>query len=204
AGWWAYRSSVILDTHNDNRELVNKLLGGLSVGDAPFAPSHWMTRGVQAAAQGHLLGTPLGDAGALYYLALIWSNGLFFYLLTTWAASRLYRRGYNRLATGGSLRKRYGGLWLDKLLDRLVGFLDPQTRLLIVKDFRTFRREPAQWAQIVIFCGLMVLYFTNMRRLLVSNVEWMDQNGLSLLNLTTTGLLLCIYHVRFLYPMVGL
>src|SRR5205823_7978896 len=42
------------------------------------------------------------------------------------------------------------------------------------------------------------------RRLLVSEVEWLYQNGLSLLNLTTTGLLLCIYTGRFIYPMLSL
>jgi ABC-2 type transport system permease protein len=163
-----------------------------------------MTRGLQAAGRGDLLVNALGEPGALYYLALVWGNGLFLYVLTTWAAGRLYRRGYNRLATGGALRRRFGGAWLDRLLGGLVGFLDPQTRLLIIKDFRTFRRDPAQWAQILIFSGLMALYFTNIRRFLIADVEWRYQNGISLLNLATTGLLLCIYTGRFIYPMLSL
>jgi ABC-2 type transport system permease protein len=203
--WWGYQASITLRTQIDHRELVNQLLGGLLVSQAMAAPSHWMTRGLQAAGQGYLTASPQGDAGSLYYLALLWSNGLFAYVLTAWAARWLYRRGYNRLATGGSLRKRYGGAWLDGLLSRSMSFLDPQTRLLIVKDFRTFRREPAQWAQVVIFCSLLVLYFTNVRRwLFLTDVEWMYQNGLSLLNLATTGLLLCIYTGRFIYPMLSL
>jgi len=202
---WAYQASITLRTQVDNREMVNQLLGGLRITQVMAAPSHWMTKGLQAAGQGFLTASPQGDAGTLYYLALVWSNGLLAYVLTAWAARWLYRRGYNRLATGGSLRKRYGGAWLDKLLSASVGFLDPQTRLLIVKDFRTFRREPAQWGQVVIFSGLLVLYFTNVRRwLFLTDVEWMYQNGLSLLNLTTTGLLLCIYTGRFIYPMLSL
>src|SRR5262249_46547189 len=146
-------------------------------------PSHWMTRGLQAAGQGSLLATVQGHPGALYYLALLWGNGLFAYVVTAWVAGRLYRRGYNRLATGGPLRLRQSVLrtltdGLDHLLDRLLWFLDPQTRLLIIKDFRTFRREPAQWAQILIFCLLLGAYFVNVRRLLVSEVEWLYQNGL--------------------------
>jgi len=202
-GLWVYRTSGVLHRPGDARTVVNELLGSLSIGQGVFVPSHWMTQGLQAAAQGSFLTSPRGEAGALYYLALIWSNGLLVYLLTAWAAARLYRRGYNRLTTGGSLRKRYGGAWLDRLLSASVGFLDPQTRLLIVKDFRTFRREPAQWAQIAIFCGLLTLYFVNVHRFSMSE-EWMYQNGLSLLNLTTTGLLLCIYTGRFIYPMLSL
>ena len=199
----------MLHTQSDNREMVNKLLGGAGYAQGVAIPSHWMTKGLQTAGQGFLLTNPQGKAGTLYYLALLWSNGLFAYVVTAWAARKLYRRGYNRLATGGSLRVRNSVFQaaisgLDRLVSGMVWFLDPQTRLLIVKDFRTFRREPAQWAQILIFCGLLVLYFTNMRRLLVSNVEWMYQNGLSLLNLTTTGLLLCIYTGRFIYPMLSL
>jgi ABC-2 type transport system permease protein len=208
-GLWVYRASVALQGQSDNREMLNQLLGGAGYTQGVAVPSHWMTRGLQTAGEGFLLKSPQGEAGTLYYLALLWSNGLLAYVVTAWAARELYRRGYNRLATGGAPRSRASAFQalmaaLDRLVGGLVWFLDPQTRLLIVKDFRTFRREPAQWAQVLIFCGLLVLYFTNMRRLLVSNVEWMYQNGLSLLNLTTTGLLLCIYTGRFIYPMLSL
>ena len=37
-------------------------------------------------------------------------------------------------------------------------------RLLIVKDLRLFRRDPVQWSQFLIFFGLLVLYFLNIRR----------------------------------------
>jgi ABC-2 type transport system permease protein len=209
AGAWAYRASVTLRVQSDHRELLNQLMGGVGITQGLFAPSHWMTKGLRAAGQGFFLTSPQGEPGALYYLGLLWTNGLFLYVLMAWAARRLYRRGYNRLATGGSPRARASVLGalvagLDRLVGRSVWFLDPQTRLLIVKDFRTFRREPAQWAQIVLFCGLLALYFTNVRRLFLSEVEWMYQNGLSLLNLATTGLLLCIYTGRFIYPMLSL
>src|SRR5207237_6593164 len=72
-----------------------------------LVPSHWMTRGLQAAARGDL-------AGTAYPLALLWSNGLMLYLAAALTAKALYRRGYNRLATGGALRKRYGGGRLDR------------------------------------------------------------------------------------------
>src|SRR5258708_10039799 len=106
--------------------------------EGPLVPSDWMTRGLQNAADGHVVTTSRGDAGALYYLGLLWSSGLFFYLLTAALAGRLYRRRYNRLATGGSLRRPYGGHRLDAWLDWMLPFLDGQTRLLFVTYFRTF------------------------------------------------------------------
>jgi ABC-2 type transport system permease protein len=156
-----------------------------------------MARGIRAAAR-----RELRMAG--YYLALLWSNGLMAYLTVAWAAGRLYRRGYNRLATGSEFRRRPGGHWLDRGLTALLAPLDFQTQLLIVKDFRTFRRDPAQWAQVLIFTGLIALYCTNVRRFFMGDIGWVYQNSISLLNLCAVALLLCTYTGRFIYPLLSL
>ncbi len=89
------------------------------------------------------------------------------------------------------------------MLVAALPFLHPSTRLLIVKDFRTFRRDPQQWGQVLVFCGLMLLYFTNIRRF-VENLEAPYQNSISFLNLCAVALLLCTYTGRFVYPMLSL
>ena len=126
------------------------------------------------------------------------------YVVATWAAKWLYRRGFNRMATGGDLRQKYGGSLADKLMDRLVFYLDRPTRLLIVKDFRTFRREPAQIGQVVIFTGLLLLAVLNSRQFFDADIPIQYQQGLSLLNMTATGLLVCAYMSRFVYPLMSL
>jgi ABC-2 type transport system permease protein len=178
-------------------EAVNVLLDRFAFTRSRLAPSHWVARGLRAAGRGNTKET-------LYNLALVWSNGLFLYLLTAATAKQLYRRGYNRLSTGGDLRRKYGGQWMDRLLDASLPFASRSTRLLIVKDFRTFRREPQQWAQILIFSILLTLYFTNIRRLFPGQIDWVHQNALSLLNVSTVSLLLCTYTGRFVYPMLSL
>jgi ABC-2 type transport system permease protein len=176
---------------------VGQLLGEFAVLRGPWMPAQWITRGLRAAA--------IQEAGeALYYLALVWANGLFLYVAVAWVAARLYRPCFNRLATGGTLRRKYGGRWLDGLVSRTLAFLDTQTRLLIVKDFRTFRRDPAQWAQVLIFLGLAVLYFTNVRRFYEQDIGKRFQNGISVLNLGATAILMCAYTGRFIYPMLSL
>jgi ABC-2 type transport system permease protein len=191
--------NLAADTQTDawNRELLNRLLGRVRFSQGPFVPSHWMTRGLQAAGRGQV-------SRSAYYLALVWSNGLFLYVASAWLSARLYRRGYDRVATGGDLRRRYGGQTLDGVLNGLLSFLSPQLRLLIVKDFRTFRRDPAQWAQILILTGLMTIYLANVRRLYIGEIGEGYQNGISLLNLAATGLLLSAYTGRFIYPMLSL
>ena len=90
------------------------------------------------------------------------------------------------------------------MLTRTLCILDPQTRLLIVKDFRTFRRDPAQWAQILIFLALAVLYFSNIRRFYEQEIGRAFQNGISLLNLVAISFPMCAYTGRFIFPMLSL
>jgi ABC-2 type transport system permease protein len=194
---WGYRVSLSARYAMTNPDVLQRFLGRLTFAQGPLLPSHWMTRGLEAAARGDV-------AGAVYPLAQIWANGLFLYVLVAWTAARLYRRSYNRLSTGGSLRRRYGGHWLDRALSNLTLFFHPQTRLLIIKDFRTFRRDPAQWAQVLIFAGLLLFYSVNTRRFYQRDIGRVYQNGVSLLNLTATAFLLCAYTGRFVYPMLSL
>ena len=197
AGYLGYRAMASLRTDVWSADFMQQMVGRVAFAQSPVMPSHWITQGLQASALGNL-----PEAG--YRLALIWSNGLFLYIVTAWLSSHCYRRGFNRIATGGSLRRRYGGHWLDRAASGLLGFLDPQTRLLMVKDFRTFRRDPAQWAQVLIFTGLLTLYFANTRQFYQEEIGRSYQNGISLLNLASVALLLCAYTGRFIYPMLSL
>ncbi len=202
AGLWVYRliqearprPGSSLDTANESVRLVFERF---SFARSASLPSQWVARGLQDAGKGQV-------GQAAFRLALVWSNGLFLYLVTAFAAARLYRRGVNRLVTGGDLRKRYGGQWLDRALAATLPFVHRGTRLLIVKDFRTFRRDPQQWVQVLLFTVLLLLYFTNIRRLFVSDIPWAYQNGISALNLCAIALLLCTYTGRFIFPLLSL
>jgi ABC-2 type transport system permease protein len=196
-----YKVCEVAQQNSFDRESSGRLLNQLSFVRSPLAPSHWVASGLRTAA----LGGPESFGHAFYYLALVWSNGLVAYLLTTWAASFLYRRGLNRLATGGSLRRRYGGSRLDQLLNPVLLFVNPRTRLLLVKDFRTFRRDPAQWAQVLIFSGLLLLAFFNIGWFSTSNDSpWAYINSLSAGSVLLVGLLVAVYNGRFIFPLMSL
>ena len=180
-----------------SRTWFENLLGELSILSGTWVPFQWAARGLRLAA----LGRPVD---MLLWLSLIWGNGLMAYVATLWLGRHLYRRGLNRLASGGTLRRRYGGAWMDGLVTRLLFFLDGQTRLLIVKDFRTFRRDPAQWAQIVIFLGLAAMYFSYARRFYEQDLGRSFKNFISLLTLLAGALLMCAYTGRFIFPMLSL
>ena len=74
----------------------------------------------------------------------------------------------------------------------------------MLKDFRLFRRDPVQWTQVLIFVGLLFLYFVNIRRLRYDQYYVVWVNMVSHLNIAVVGLLLSTFTTRFIYPMVSL
>ncbi len=190
----AYESKQIMQ---GSKDALQDLFSWFEFARSKFAPSHWITESLLSTARGDL-------KSAILPAAMIWSNGLFAYVLATFVARRLYRRGYNRIATGGNLRRRYGGSRIDAILTRVLGFLDPQTRLLIIKDFRTFRRDPVQWAQIVIFAGLVMLYVLNSRQFTTARLGGRFSHGVSMMNLSATAMLMCAFMGRFIFPLMSL
>ncbi len=194
--YWAVQVLSMVRTEG-NHDALQNIFDMFWLARNRFMPSHWMSRGLLALARGDL------NAG-FYSLALIWSNGLFLFVIAAFLAKLLYRRGYNRMSTMGGPRKKYGNSVLDKLMAGFVFYLDFQKRTLIIKDFRTFRREPAQVGQLGLFAVLLLLCVLNSRQFFRADIPVAYQHGLSLLNLSATGMLICAYLGRFIYPLISL
>ncbi|MBO0698207.1 MAG: hypothetical protein J2P46_07425 [Zavarzinella sp.] len=196
-GTWFYRTLLAAKAGLDDRDQLQGLFDMFALARGEFSPSDWMARGLVAVAR-----RQPGDA--MLPLALLWTNGLMLYLAAALTAKWAYRRGFNRMATGGDLRQRYGGSWLDRLAEWSVFYLDRPTRVLVVKDFRTFRREPVQIGQVVLFTFLLLLAVLNSRQFFQADIPIAYQQGLSMLNMSATGLLMCAYLGRFIYPLISL
>jgi ABC-2 type transport system permease protein len=199
-GGWAARTALVTRTTlkgGAKKDEVTGLLGQFALTQSPLVPSHWMTNGLMAAANGD-------PPNALVPLAMLWSNGLVAYLLAAWAAGRVYRTGYDRIAGGGRGKRVYRPRLLDRVMGWLVFYLDRPTRILIVKDFRTFRRDPTQWVLLFIFAGLVALGASNFRRFYKGDIIGMDRYVISLVNLSGVGVLVCAGLSRFIYPLMSL
>lgn len=196
-GIWAYRTIVLTRESFLHRDALQGLIDQFALTQSIFTPSHWVSRGLVASARGDV-------PTMVYYLSLLWSNALVGFLLACLLAKHLYRRGMNRVASSGYSRKFYRGSILDRLMAATVFYLDPQTRQLILKDFKTFRRDPAQWVQIVLFAGLIFLYLVNSRQFYLEDLGRGFTSSISLLNMIATSFLMCAYLVRFVYPMLSL
>jgi ABC-2 type transport system permease protein len=176
---------------------LGSVLNRLAFCQHPLWPSRWMSAGLLASARGDW-----SQSG--YYLMILSAHAGLGYLTAAVFARDLYRRGYSRVQGGRSSRRRRALSFLDGGFHRLFFFLPHPIRLLILKDLRTFLRDPAQWSQFLIFFGLLAFYFLNIPRLGygVQSPYW--RNLVSFLNLSVTALILSTFTSRFIFPLLSL
>ena len=74
----------------------------------------------------------------------------------------------------------------------------------MVKDFRTFRRDPTQWVVLTLFGGMMLFGASNFRQYYSADLTIMDKYAISLMNLSGTAVLLCAGLSRFVFPLISL
>jgi ABC-2 type transport system permease protein len=176
---------------------LDGLLGRLEFSRHPLWPSRWMSSGLVASVRGDW-------STGLFYLGVVAAHAGLAYLLAAVVARDLYRLGYGRVQGGRSSRRRLGWYGFDAVFHRVFFFLPNPIRLLILKDLRTFRRDPAQWSQFLIFFGLLAFYFINIRRLSYDVQKPYWRNLISFLNLSVTALILSTFTSRFIFPLLSL
>jgi len=167
-------------------------------------PSYWVSEGMLSAIRAGAAGEQgLRQAG--FPLLLLLSNVLFLGMVATWMGRLLYPRAWARAHVGSGSRGRpRTGRALDAIFGRLLILLPARPRQLVVKDIKTFVRDPVQWSQCLLFFGLLALYVVNMPRLGIAGLEPLWHSMVSLLNLAVTCLTLSTFTSRFVFPQLSL
>jgi ABC-2 type transport system permease protein len=176
---------------------VRNVLGRLSLSTSPLLPSFWIGDGV--------IQLKRGDPGAaLFRFLLLLSTALFSAMVGVHLSRWFYRSAYYRAQFRA---RKHRGQWSGgfyRLLERALPGMNPELRLLMVKDVKIFVRDPVQWSQVLIFFGLLGIYFANMRNLHYDlNLPYW-QNFISVLNLVATCLTLSTFTSRFIFPLLSL
>ncbi len=184
-------------------------------------PGAWMTEGLLACSQ--VKGHPLEwwqtwrQTGLLpenfeleairdgfYYLLAVWSYGLVGFWLATWLARRLYRRAFDQLAGSGGRRKKMSTSWSDRLVSLLLRYRDQATRTFVLKDWRSFRRDPVQWGQVLLLGSIILLYLLNIQNLPHSQYPLNQRSLIGLMNVGVIGLMMATFTSRFVFPLMSL
>lgn len=193
------RSLVSSAETDDFTQIMNLL----NVGNAPFLPNYWLARGMKAASEGMF-------TDAIWWGWCLIITAAAALQICLWLAPIIYYRGWVLAREAASASREANGRWSPfRLLDAVLSPLRPPLRALVGKDIRTFWRDPAQWSQLVILFGLLVIYIVNIRGLTgkLSALENFFKNWpifLSFFNLGATCFVICILTTRFIYPMLSL
>lgn len=160
-------------------------------------PSRWVSHSLSLASARDL-------SGAGVPLGLLLSNILFLPWLNHRIASRVY--GPTWEATQGARGRRSinaDGV-ASKVLRAATAFLPRELHELVLKDAKTFLRDPSQWSQFAVFFGLLALYVVNLPAIGWTEMELRWHSLITLLNLGAASLTLATLTSRFVYPQLSL
>lgn len=168
----------------------------------PFLPSAWVTQGV--------IDFTRTDAYSLtegrFYFKLLLANMLFFFIPAYSIAARLYPKVYLLMqdhSNNYEAREARSKKWLEKLIDK-ISWPPQQVMAFLEKDAKTFLRDPAEWSQMAIFFGILLLYFSNLKNLQFHVLKDFWKNVIFALNSVGTYIVLSSFSMRFVFPMLSM
>jgi len=173
-----------------------RLFRRMSFTHSVWLPSAWVSRTLTICARSPGSGR-LEDA--LYYAGLLASHSLFLCLLGCVLANRAYDGAWN--ATHSNSR-RARSRWLALRLARCA--TGSPTFHLVLKDLKTFVRDPVQWTQCLVLFGLLGFYILNLRNLPYPSDQPFWRTLTTYLNLGSICLVLATLTTRFVFPMFSL
>ncbi|MDA0989536.1 MAG: hypothetical protein O3A51_02145 [Verrucomicrobia bacterium] len=172
-----------------------KLVPGLKLASNPLLPSTWIAEGILSLSRNHW------DRGLLLW-GLLSTSALVMAMAVEGLGVLTFRTSWERLEIGGGASGK--GIRAFVIIDRLLRFLPGDVRAILTKDIRTFFRDPMQWSQVLIFFGLLGMYFANLRTFEYDTYGPQWRNMVSFLNVFSVSAVLCSLGARFIYPQLSL
>jgi len=185
--------------------ILSGYLPHVAFAKSALIPSSWVTRGILAFSQTGLA-TPYDLQDGIFYLLLTLSNMLFFLIPCYSVAGTLYPKTFYSANDHGTIegpRHAHTSQIFEKILDRLPWPSRPALAFL-EKDVKTFARNPSEWSQLIIFFGLLLLYFVNLKNLEFHVLKPFWKNLVFVLNTLGTYIVLSSFNMRFVFPMLSL
>jgi len=176
---------------------LRAFLTRMSFVQSALLPNNWVAAGIDHAVNGQF---PV----SFRYLGVTLANAFFLSWVGVRIVSGYFDTAYDRASAGPGGERRSAAEASGGAAGWVFFYLPLPLRLIAAKDLRTFCRDPAQWSQLTILFGLLVLYLTNMPtlRLEFSASGWFL--FIPFLNLCAVSLILATFTCRFVFPLVSL
>jgi len=196
-GYVVLRIVTISSGLNQNLRIASEVFDSVRFSENPLLPSAWLTRGILHLRDGH-------PERALFFLGVIAANAVFLTAAAHAVAGRLMRRGWFVSQDLPSRKRLAARAGMDFLWARLLFFTSPNVRQIVIKDAKSFVRDPVQWSQFLIFFGLLGIYFASLRSFAYEDRDLFFKNLIAQMNLLATSLTLATFSSRFVFPQLSL
>lgn len=175
--------------------VLNRLLPGLQAASHPLMPNFWTAEGIMALAGGQW------GRGGMLWLVLATNTAMLTSAVLA-LGSRVFYPAYQRVAGSADERRRPAELLAGA--GRFLAFLPHDIRGMVMKDIRTFLRDPMQWSQALIFFGLLAIYFSSFRSFHYNEMPPVWRNLIVFLNIFSVSSVTCSLASRFVFPQLSL
>ncbi len=195
--WLIHRAKSLYSASQEEfRFALTALVPGLSLASHPLMPSWWASEGITSLSAGNF-------QRGFRLLAMLTTTAAMSCLLIEWLASRVFIDGWLRVGSDFGAGHRRPILF--PMLDHILGNAVPHDiRAMVLKDLRTFFRDPMQWSQALIFFGLLGLYYANLRSFRYHTLPDAWRNTVAFLNVFSVAAVICSMGSRFVYPQMSL
>jgi ABC-2 type transport system permease protein len=160
-------------------------------------PSTWVTNAIRGTIEDK-------PADAAFYLAVTISTGLF----ASWAAitfaGSLLVTAFGRAHAVPTRCRAYSGRVSKWLTEVAFFYLPREMRTLVLKDVRSFLRDPVQWSQLAILFGLLALYLAYLPRSRPEGFSLPWKALICFLNYGAVTLILSTFTSRFVFPLISM
>jgi len=176
-----------------------EFLAAMRTPSSAFLPSTWAAEILYPVLNGH-------SGSAFFYLLLLISTAAALSVLCEALLQRLFRPGWSKAQEGRRARFTQQAVW-EPVLRMVTLPFAPQTRLLMIKEIKTFFRDTSQWSQLILLLALVVVYVYNFSVLPLKGsplVTFYFKNVIAFLNLALAGFVIASVAVRFVLPSVSL
>jgi ABC-2 type transport system permease protein len=174
---------------------LSRLVPGLNLASNPLWPSWWVSEGIMALARQQWL-------RGVMLLGVMLSTAMAVFVCVEWIGEQTFYEGWQRVVISSGRGRRAPRLL--RSLDKMLFFISSDVRAMIMKDIRMFLRDPMQWSQVLIFFGLLALYFSNLRSFNYHVLPANWRNTIAFLNVFSVSAVMCSLSSRFIYPQLSL
>lgn len=163
-----------------------------------LTPPRWASEVLMAA----LLDRPL----PMLELSMLLTGAIGMFGVSRWLTAWLHDSGRSRAQEARSARLAKAG-WLDVMLALWTRPLSAEARAIVIKDVKTFFRDPAQWTQVFLVASIVAIAIVSVASLPldVFRGPWMAAwvNSLAFLMLALVGLVMAALAARFQFSAVS-